>query len=170
MRTSRRPFVCLLACLISPFAASALAQPTNTTSESSATEIAAGATPSVYVWTTTYIGPQTIRIGAQTGCVASESLPPAGCTPSGGTGTRSDPFAYSCGAIPLSGCAGGSLLSIVPGGEDIDTFVFSVDPPLPPVEVQAVPLSSWVPVLTAVLVLLCALIFWRRRATRAPSP
>jgi hypothetical protein len=114
--------------LIGAFSGSALAQ-SNTSTISAASEVIPGVTPSLYIWTTTYIGPLTILAGPQTGCMATVPLPPAGCTPSGGTGTPADPLVYGC-KVPLTGCMGSTLI-IAAGGQDIDTFLFSVDPPTP---------------------------------------
>ena len=168
MRSAFRFGVCVLACWIAAFAGTALAQPTNTSSESASTEIIPGSPYSIYVWTITYIGPQTIRVGEQTGCTATVPLPPVGCTVGGGTGTLGNPFQYSC-QVPLTGCTGGGLLSIVAGGEDIDTFIFSVaPPPAPPLaSAQPVPLSPWIPLGSAFFVLLLGL-FFRHRVARTP--
>jgi Cadherin-like beta sandwich domain len=121
--------VCIALALFGALSGSAPAQ-TNTATISTASEVIPGATPSLYIWTTTYVGPQTVRVDAQTGCTATVTLPPSGCVPSGGTGTPADPLMYSC-KVPLTGCTGGALLFIAAGGQDIDTFLFSVDPPTP---------------------------------------
>ena len=168
MRSTCRVCIWIMLCLIGAFAGSVLAQPVNTTSTSAATEIIPGSPVYLFISTTTYIGPQTIRIGNQTGCIATAPFPPPACTLTFGTGTLGDPFVYEGCKPALTGCAGGSVVSIVPGGEDIDTFVFSVVPSgQPSAATQPVPLSPWIPVASAFFVLLLGL-FFRRRVTRTP--
>jgi hypothetical protein len=77
----------------------------NTVSTSFASVVIPGATPAIELSVSTYIGPQTIRIGQLTGCTVTQ----AGLE-----------------------CTGGTLFSIVPGGEDIDTLVIAVTPFAPP--------------------------------------
>jgi Cadherin-like beta sandwich domain len=74
-------------------------------STSFASVVIPGATPAIELSVSTYIGPQTIRIGQLTGCTVTQ----AGLE-----------------------CTGGTLFSIVPGGEDIDTLVIAVTPFAPP--------------------------------------
>ena len=118
MRSTCRVCIWIMLCLIGAFAGSVLAQPVNTTSTTSATEIIPGSPVYLFNSITTYIGPQTIRIGNQTGCIATAPFPPPACTLTFGTGTLRDPFVYVGCKPALTGCAGGSVVSIVPGGQE----------------------------------------------------
>ncbi len=110
MRSACRVVVCVLLSLIGAFSGLALAGGSvNTTSTSVANVVIPGHPPSVSVSVGTYIGPQTIRIGQLTGC------PPGVCPSPGG-----------------QECTGGTLLSIVPGGQDINTLVCAATPFAPP--------------------------------------
>ena len=156
----------IVLCLFLVLPVTAFAQTNTTTFTSSASsEIIPGSTPSVYIATTSYIGPQTIRTGSQTGCMLTVSPPPAGCTLSGGGGTLSNPFAYACSStLPLTGCSGGTLFAIASGATDIDTFLLTVDPL--PRTAQPVPLSPWVPLVSAIVVMLLLIVRRFRLARR----
>jgi hypothetical protein len=145
MNHVRHVFLFLALCL----PASAFAQANITTTSTTATAI--GPTSAVSVWTTQYVGPQTIQVGNRGLCTASCTI---------GTGG-------TCGAsMPvLTGCASGTPFPIVAGGIDFDTLTLTqiTGAQLTP---QAVPLRPWVPLGSAAAVALLVLV-WRRRASRA---
>lgn len=121
--------------------------PTNTVTATNTTATALGPTSAVAVWTTAYIGPQTIQVGAFGLCTASCTI---------GTGG-------TCGASPpvLTGCAGGTPWPIAAGGVNYDTLVLTqiaVAQATP----QPVPLGPWLPLGSALAVFLLA-VLWRRQ-------
>jgi hypothetical protein len=112
-----------------------------------------------FVAVNVYIGPQTIAVGNLGTCTLTL---PYNCAPSSGSGTQADP--YLCATPPVvTGCTSGTPFVIAPGGMNIDTHVYYLQPAAAPAAATPVPLSPWVPFASAIGALLVALL-WRRRS------
>jgi hypothetical protein len=148
---------------------SAFAQ-TNQTVFSNTTSSSVGATNAVFTGVTTYVGPQTIFVGARGVCTL-QPPPYPNCTLTGGTGTAADPLLYNCpgaGSIPTSGCAAGTPFTLAGGQVDIDLYQHTETAGAAGGGAVAtpVPLDPWVPIGSALGVALLA-IGWQLRGRRS---
>ena len=153
MYKSDRIVLRLAACLVLGLPLTGFTQGpgTNTVTATCSTATAIGPTSAVGVFTTEYVGPQTIEVGTLGLCSASCTIGPGGsCGPSGPV---------------LSSCAGGTPFSIVPGGIDFDTLTL-IQITAGQATPQAVPLGPWVPLGSALAMILLAIVWQLRRRRR----
>ena len=148
MYKSYRIVLGLAACLVLGLPLTGFAQGTNTVTATASTATAIGPTSAVGVFSTAFVGPQTILTGTLGLCTAS-------CTiGAGGTCGVSRPV--------LTSCAGGTPFPIVGGGIDVDTLTLTQITARQATP-QAVPLGPWVPLGSALTMLLLAVLWQRRR-------
>lgn len=151
MYESYRTMLRLAACLVLGLPLTGLAQGgpgTNTVTATCTTATAIGPTSAVGAFTTEYVGPQTIQVGTRGLCTAS-------CTiGTGGTCGASGPL--------LTSCAGGTPFSIVAGGIDFDTLTLTQIMAAQATP-QAIPLGPWVPLGSALAMILLATVWQLRR-------
>jgi hypothetical protein len=150
MRNSCRIILRLAAWLVLGLPLAGFAQGTNTITTTVTTASAIGPSNAVQVTTVMFVGPQTILTGALGLCTASCTIGP------GGTCGVSRPV--------LTGCAGGTPFVIAPGGVDFDTLTLTQITAAQATP-QAVPLSPWVPMGSALGLALLA-ILWRLQRVR----
>ena len=124
-----------------------------------------GALNARYLWISEAIGPMSIVIGSLSGCTLVGSPPFAGCNPHGGSGTVDDPFVFGCSApLPLAGCTGGVPYTVFAEFVNLDIRTHTVV--AAGAATAAVPIGPWVPIGSAVGVLLASLLIRRAHASR----
>jgi hypothetical protein len=148
VHNSNRTVVWLAAWFVLGLPLTVFAQTGTTYTNSFATVI--GPSNAVAAFTTTYIGPQTIKVGTLGLCTASCTIGPGGTC--GGAGPV------------LTGCAGGTPLVLEAGGTDIDTLLVTQVTALQ--APQPIPLSPWLPIASAIGLALLAFVRLSRRIRR----
>jgi hypothetical protein len=140
----------------------------NSTTATNTTSRGIGPNHAQFVWSTVTVGPATLAIGDLGTCaIPPGPYPNANCPNSyGGSGTVLDPFLYGCTTpLTLSGCTlPGTPFVIALGGMDVDTHTHTQTALVAQAAV-ATPLDPWVPIGSAIAILLLVL-GWRRRTAR----